>query len=206
MNKIINPSLVVRAEPRPLRVTMLGIRGFPGLQGGAETHAEKLSCALTEIGCRVEAVVRSGYVKKGGPAIWRDIVLARVWAPRVTGLEAFVHTFLGVLRAACKRPDICTFTPSGRRSLPRSPARWVCGLSSPIICAITTTKNGAVRRGCCCGPANGRAWPSPMAASPFPTAWRRRWPAAMPCRSALFRTASIGRKSPTRPTSYKPVA
>ena len=34
------------------------------------------------------------------------IRISRIWAPRVTGLEAFVHTFLGVLRAAFSRPDI----------------------------------------------------------------------------------------------------
>ncbi len=106
MNKIINPPLVKHRRPRPLRVTMLGIRGFPDVQGGAEKHAEKLSCALAEIGCRVEAIVRSGYVKKGRSATWRDITFARIWAPRITGVEAFVHTFLGVLRAAFKRPDI----------------------------------------------------------------------------------------------------
>jgi glycosyltransferase involved in cell wall biosynthesis len=110
-----------QAQPA-LRVTMLGIRGFPDVQGGAEKHAEKLSGALADLGCRVEAIVRSPYVAKDAPARWRGVKLSRLWAPRVTGVEAFVHTFLGVLRAGLTRPDIlhlhaigpALFTPLAR--------------------------------------------------------------------------------------------
>lgn len=89
-----------------LRVTMLGIRGFPNVQGGAEKHVENLAGALAGVDCEVEAIVRSFYVGKGHGARWRNVKLTRLWAPRVTGVEAFVHTFLGVLHAAWKRPDI----------------------------------------------------------------------------------------------------
>jgi glycosyltransferase involved in cell wall biosynthesis len=106
MNTIAQPRLIEGQQQRALRVTMLGIRGFPNVQGGAEKHVENLACALTDLGCDVEAIVRSGYVAKNQPARWHNIKLTRVWAPRVTGVEAFVHTFLGVLRAARDRPDI----------------------------------------------------------------------------------------------------
>jgi glycosyltransferase involved in cell wall biosynthesis len=106
MNKIASIPGVDHEGSRTLRVTMLGIRGFPDVQGGVEKHAEQLSCALAELGCRVEAIVRSSYVARDRPATWRDIRFSRVWAPRVPGLEAFVHTFLGVLRAGISRPDI----------------------------------------------------------------------------------------------------
>ncbi len=43
----------------PLRVTMLGIRGFPNVQGGAENHAQNLSVNLSKLGCDVEVIVRS---------------------------------------------------------------------------------------------------------------------------------------------------
>jgi glycosyltransferase involved in cell wall biosynthesis len=106
---------------RALRVTMLGIRGFPHVQGGAEKHVEKLSCALTTLGCEVEAIVRSGYVDKTRKR-WRGIALTPLWAPRISGLEAFVHSFLGVIRAAVERPDVlhihsigpALFTPLAR--------------------------------------------------------------------------------------------
>lgn len=105
MNKIADQQQLNGRARRALRVTMLGIRGFPDVQGGAEKHAEKLSCALAELDCQVEAIVRSGYVAKDTKT-WRGIRFSRLWAPRITGFEAFVHTFLGVVRSAFSRPDI----------------------------------------------------------------------------------------------------
>jgi len=112
---------VVRAD-EPLRVTMLGIRGFPNIQGGAENHAQNLSARLVELGCDVEVIVRSPYVPKGSSRTFRGIKLVRVWSPRVKGVEALLHTFLGVVRAAWTRPDIlhihsvgpALFTPLAR--------------------------------------------------------------------------------------------
>ena len=106
MNTVAQPWRFEGQRRRALRVTMLGIRGFPNVQGGAEKHVESLACALTDLGCDVEAIVRSSYIAKAEPMRWRNIKLTRVWAPRITGVEAFVHTFLGVLRAARNRPDI----------------------------------------------------------------------------------------------------
>ena len=113
---------IVQEKQRVLRVTMLGMRGFPDVQGGVEKHAEKLACALVELGCRVEAIARSCYVAKNRSATWRDITIIRIWAPHIRGLEAFVHTCLGVVRAAFRRPDIlhihaigpAVFTPLAR--------------------------------------------------------------------------------------------
>lgn len=106
MNKIADLSESRRRQQRAVRVAMLGMRGFPNVQGGVEKHAENLSRALADLGCEVEAIVRSGYLANGQPPRWRNVKLTRVWAPRITGVEAFVHTFLGVLRAGARRPDI----------------------------------------------------------------------------------------------------
>lgn len=122
MNQIAQIRQIATRAPRPLRITMLGIRGFPNVQGGAEKHAENLAAALAGLGCDVEAVTRSGYVATDQPTRWRNVTLVRLWAPRITGAEAFVHTFLGVLRAAVRRPDIlhihaigpALFTPLAR--------------------------------------------------------------------------------------------
>jgi glycosyltransferase involved in cell wall biosynthesis len=117
-----SPSHEVRAARRPLRVTMLGIRGFPNVQGGVENHAQHLSLKLTESGCDIEVIVRSPYVPKTADQNWRNIRMVRLWSPRIKGVEAFLHTFLGVLRAAWMRPDIlhihavgpALFTPLAR--------------------------------------------------------------------------------------------
>ncbi len=89
-----------------LHVMMLGLRGFPQVQGGVENHVENLSRELTALGCKVTAVVRSRYQPAGAGNGWNGIVVRRIWSPPTAYLEAVVHTFLGILYAASVRPDI----------------------------------------------------------------------------------------------------
>lgn len=92
--------------PKPLHIMMLGLRGFPNVQGGIETHAEHLAPLLANLGCRVEVVVRTPYQDKSVGSKWCGVSFTRIWAPKSKGLEAIIHTFFGVLYAAIKRPDI----------------------------------------------------------------------------------------------------
>ncbi len=89
-----------------MRVMFLGLRGFPQVQGGVEAHAEHLCPWLVEMGCEVTVIVRSSYMTAETGDVWRGVRFVRVWAPQSKGLEAVVHTFLGVLVAAVRRPDI----------------------------------------------------------------------------------------------------
>ena len=122
MNQIADLKEIGRQQQRALRVAILGFRGFPNVQGGAEKHVESLSCALAEIGCDVEAIMRSPYLAKGEATRWRNVKRSRVWSPRTFGIEPFVHTFLGVIHAAFHRPDVlhlhaigpALFTPLAR--------------------------------------------------------------------------------------------
>jgi glycosyltransferase involved in cell wall biosynthesis len=88
-----------------MKVLVLGVRGLPNVQGGVETHAENLYECLSRLGCEVEVLVRSPFVprarKEFGP-----IRLRRLWSPKTSGFEAFVHSLLGVFYAAALRPDI----------------------------------------------------------------------------------------------------
>ncbi|MGC1778483.1 MAG: glycosyltransferase family 4 protein [Xanthobacteraceae bacterium] len=106
MNKMRFLGTSDRKLDRPLRVTMLGLRGFPDVQGGVERHVQNLSCALVDRGCDVEAIMRSPYVVAGLGRKWRNVRVVTLWSPRISGVEAVVHTFFGVLRAAWSRPDI----------------------------------------------------------------------------------------------------
>jgi len=93
------------AAARPLNVMMLGLRGIPGVQGGVEKHVEHLAAELLALGCTVEVVARAGYVAPQGRD-WRGIAVRPIWCPRSRSLEAIVHTMLGVLYAAWRRPDV----------------------------------------------------------------------------------------------------
>jgi glycosyltransferase involved in cell wall biosynthesis len=84
---------------------VLGIRGIPNIQGGVETHAEQLYLRLAALGCKVEALVRTPFVPRGQRS-FGPIRIRRLWAPRRAGVEALVHSVIGVLYAGFARPDI----------------------------------------------------------------------------------------------------
>lgn len=91
---------------KPIYVLMLGLRGFPEVQGGIETHVEHLAPELVNLGCNLEVIVRGNYQNPNIGKYWNGVALTPLWAPKSKTLEAIVHTFLGVLYAAVKRPDI----------------------------------------------------------------------------------------------------
>jgi glycosyltransferase involved in cell wall biosynthesis len=86
-----------------MKLMALGFRGIPGLQGGIETHAQQLYPILARLGCEVTVIGRKGYVERGR---YQAVDVVPLFAPRRTGLEAFVHTLVGVLWAAMRRPDL----------------------------------------------------------------------------------------------------
>ncbi len=88
-----------------MRVVVLGLRGVPNVEGGVETHVEHLFPRLAALGCEVEIFVRTPF-SPPGQRQFGDIAIRRIWSPRTPGLEAFVHSVLGVLYAAISRPDI----------------------------------------------------------------------------------------------------
>jgi len=88
-----------------MKILVLGVRGIPNVQGGVETHAEQLYPRLSALGCDIEVIVRTPFVPRGQRA-FGTLRLTRLWSPTTSGLEAFVHSLLGALYAAFKRPDI----------------------------------------------------------------------------------------------------
>src|SRR4051812_11754500 len=89
-----------------LRVMILGPHGFPNVQGRVEAHAENLCLLLRELACDVEVVVRSPYVPSDRGEEWKGVHYLRVWSAKSCALETIVHSFLGVLAAAWRRPDV----------------------------------------------------------------------------------------------------
>jgi glycosyltransferase involved in cell wall biosynthesis len=90
-----------------MRVTVIGLRGFPNVQGGVETHAEHLFPLLVELGCEVDVITRAPYQSAEIGTQWKGVRFHRLWAPKSKGLEAILHTLLGVLYAALvRRPDV----------------------------------------------------------------------------------------------------
>lgn len=88
-----------------MKVTVLGLRGLPNVEGGVETHAENLYPRLAALGCDVEILVRTPFSAPDQHS-FGSIRLCRLWSPRSPGVEAFVHSILGVLYAGWARPDV----------------------------------------------------------------------------------------------------
>jgi glycosyltransferase involved in cell wall biosynthesis len=89
-----------------MRIMVLGLRGFPGIQGGVESHAERLYPLLAKLGCDVEVLVRSSYWSEDRPHVWQGVRFCRLWSPKTKGLEALIHSLIGVIYACWNRPDV----------------------------------------------------------------------------------------------------
>ena len=82
---------------------VLGLRGFPDVPGGVETHAENLYPIIASMGIRVICVTRSPYHDRQN---WSGVEFVRIWAPKSKFFEAIVHSVLAVFKAALVRPDV----------------------------------------------------------------------------------------------------
>lgn len=91
-------------------VLVAGLRAFPDVQGGIETHAMYLYPGLLALAdaedLRVEVVTRSNYLGQDKPSVHKGVTLTPLWAPRNDKLETPLHTLVSVLYAAVKRPDV----------------------------------------------------------------------------------------------------
>jgi glycosyltransferase involved in cell wall biosynthesis len=79
---------------------------MPNVPGGIEVHASELYPRLSALGARVTVLGRIPYRPANSPASWKGVAVRWLWSPRLQGVEALVHTFLGVLYAAVRRPDV----------------------------------------------------------------------------------------------------
>jgi glycosyltransferase involved in cell wall biosynthesis len=88
-----------------MKAVVLGTRGFPGVQGGVESHCEKLYPKLSKLGCDITVFTRKPYVD---PEIknYNGVELLAIGCPRKKNIEALIHTFIGIFKAKKFKPDI----------------------------------------------------------------------------------------------------
>ncbi|OQY42454.1 MAG: hypothetical protein B6240_13910 [Desulfobacteraceae bacterium 4572_87] len=89
---------------RKLRIAVLGLRGFPGVQGGIERHCQELYPRLAELGCDITLFARKSYVPQPHPYTYKNVKIIPLWAPRMKNLEAICHTAIGIFRLS-KHPN-----------------------------------------------------------------------------------------------------
>lgn len=104
----------------------MGLRSFPGVQGGVETHASHLCPLLVQLGCEIEVLARAPYHPKS-LQVWQGVRFRRLWAPRSKELEAIFHSFICVLHAGLiSRPDVLHIQAIGPALV--TPLAWLLGL------------------------------------------------------------------------------
>ncbi|MGQ7853130.1 glycosyltransferase family 4 protein [Pedobacter sp. WC2501] len=89
------------------KIIVCGTRGIPHILGGVETHCEELYPVLVNnFGLDVTVIGRSGYITESAKDNFKGVKLKTIYAPKSKAFEAIVHSFLAVLWAAIKRPDV----------------------------------------------------------------------------------------------------
>lgn len=90
----------------PLKVSVIGTRGFPGVEGGVERHCE---CLCTRMAGRADVLVyrRRPYVK--ARKSYKGVRFKDLPSTKVKGLEAVLHSFLATCSALARRPDVVCY-------------------------------------------------------------------------------------------------
>ncbi len=97
-----------------MKVFVVGIRGFPGIQGGAEKACEQLYSRLIKFGLDITVFARVSYFSQKRKVFkWKEINFFYLPSPKKSGLETFVHSFLSSLLCVIKRPDLVHFHNMG---------------------------------------------------------------------------------------------
>lgn len=88
-----------------LKITVLGTRGFPNVQGGIEEHCRNLYPGLAKQECEVIVFTRKPYVDTT-ISTYEGVQLIPLPCLKNKFLESFLHTFYGVFAAKKVHPDI----------------------------------------------------------------------------------------------------
>lgn len=84
-------------------IAVIGIRGFPGIQGGVEMHSENLYPLMQNVNIRVYR--RKPYLTDLSHKHFSNIEFIDLPSTRIKGFEAVFHTLLCVIHILFHRPD-----------------------------------------------------------------------------------------------------
>ena len=90
-----------------IKVTVIGTRGFPYIQGGVEKHCESLYPLIAQKGCDVKVFRRSPYINyQNKQKVFRKVEFLDLWAFRSKNFESIIHSVMASIICLYKRPDI----------------------------------------------------------------------------------------------------
>lgn len=90
-----------------MKITVVGLRGFPNIQGGIETHCEELYPRIASDEFDITVIRRKNFVKETPPIkTFKRVNFADLESPTMIGLEAAVHTLKGIWYAWRHKADV----------------------------------------------------------------------------------------------------
>ncbi len=98
---------------RPLRVAMIGQKGYPPVQGGIEKHVAELAARLPGFGIEVEIYSRPHYSSAQGPADIPGVEILRRPSLATKHLDAISHSMIATADAVFRRPDVVHYHALG---------------------------------------------------------------------------------------------
>ncbi len=108
---------------RPLRVAMIGQKGYPAVQGGIEKHVAELAARLPGLGVEVDIYSRPHYSSLTGPSDLPGVRVLRLPSLATKHLDAISHTLVATADALVRRPDIIHYHALGPGLLAWIPRR-----------------------------------------------------------------------------------
>ena len=85
-------------------IAVIGTRGFPGIQGGVESHCYHLYTHMKDV--RVRVYRRRSYLTDQSQQSFPNIEFVDLPSTRIKGFEAVWHTLLATLHIMFHRPDV----------------------------------------------------------------------------------------------------
>ena len=86
-----------------MKLSVIGLRGFPMIEGGVEKHCESLYPRLKE-DIDVTVYRRKPYVKSNGS--YDHISFIDLPSTKIKGFEPFCHSFISSISVLLKKPDV----------------------------------------------------------------------------------------------------
>jgi glycosyltransferase involved in cell wall biosynthesis len=115
--------LISGSASRPIRVAMIGQKGYPPVHGGIEKHVAELAARLPGLGCEVEIYSRPHYSSANGPADLPGVRIRRLPSIPTKHLDAISHTIVATGHALFQKADVVHYHALGPGLLSGLP-RW----------------------------------------------------------------------------------
>jgi glycosyltransferase involved in cell wall biosynthesis len=115
--------LISGSASRPIRVAMIGQKGYPPVHGGIEKHVAELAARLPGLGCEVEIYSRPHYSSANGPADLPGVTIRRLPSIPTKHLDAISHTIVATGHALFQKADVVHYHALGPGLLSGLP-RW----------------------------------------------------------------------------------